>query len=70
MTVLKHSTFAMRRKYELFDDRMVIYYNTPKTMNLDESQGFSFYDRNVAMPCVILNKKNCGTQDFGLIMCV
>ena len=58
------------KEIRLFDDKMVIYYNIPKPINLDESQGFSFYQKNVEMPYVILNKKNCGTQDFGLIMCV
>ena len=52
----------------LYDDKMIIFYNTPKTINLDESQGFSFYDRNIKMPYVIQNKKNYGTQDFRLVM--
>lgn len=47
---------------------MIIFYNTPKTIDLDESQGFSFYDRNIKMPYVIQNKKNYGTQDFRLVM--
>ena len=29
----------------LFDDKMTIIYNTPKTMNLDASQGFLFIQR-------------------------
>lgn len=52
----------------LYDDKMIIFYNTPKTIDLDESQGFSFYDRNIKMPYVIQNKKNYGTQDFRLVM--
>ena len=52
----------------LFDDKMIIYYNIPQAIDLDESQGFSFYDKNVKMPYVIQNKRNYGTQDFKLIM--
>ena len=37
-------------------------------VNLDESQGFSFYDKNVKMPYVIQNKKYYGMKDFRLIM--
>lgn len=56
------------KEIRLFDDKMVIEYNTPKTINLDESQGFSFYDKNVKMPYVIQNKKYYGLKDFRLIM--
>ena len=52
----------------LYNDKMMIFYNTPKTIDLDDSQGFSFYDRNVKMRYVIQNKKNYGIQDFRLIM--
>ncbi len=37
------------KEIKLYDDEMIIYYNTPQTINLDESQGFSFYDKNVKM---------------------
>lgn len=56
------------KEIRLFDDKMIIEYNTPKTINLDESQGFSFYDKNVKMPYVIQNKKYYGLKDFRLIM--
>ena len=36
--------------------------------NLDESQGFSFYDKNVKMPYVIQNRQYYGLKDFRLIM--
>lgn len=52
----------------LFDDKIIICYNTPKTMNLDDSQGFSFCDKNVKMPYVIQNKNYYGLKDFRLIM--
>ena len=56
------------KEIQLYDDKMIIIYNTPKTINLDESQGFSFYDKNVKMPYVIQNKKYYGLKDFRLVM--
>ena len=56
------------KEIQLYDDKMLIIYNTPKTVNLDESQGFSFCDKNVKMPYVIQNKKYYGLKDFRLIM--
>lgn len=37
-------------------------------MNLDESQGFSFYDKNVKLPYVIQNREYYGLKDFRLVM--
>ena len=56
------------KEIQLYDDKMIIIYNTPNPINLDESQGFSFYDKNVRMPYVIQNKKYYGLKDFRLIM--
>ena len=56
------------KEIQLYDDKMIIIYNTPKTINLDESQGFSFCDKNVKMPYVIQNRKYYGLKDFRLIM--
>ncbi len=52
----------------LFDDKMTIIYNTPKTMNLDASQGFSFYAKNVQFPIYIQNKILPRMIDFELEM--
>ena len=52
----------------LFDDKMIIRYNTPSPINLDESQGFSFYDETIKMKVYKLKLKCYGTQDFRLIM--
>ncbi len=52
----------------LFDDKMTIIYNTPKTMNLDNSQGFSFYSKNVQFPIYIQNKILPRMIDFELEM--
>ena len=56
------------KEIQLFDDKMIIVYNTPKTLNLDESQGFSFYDNNVKYPIYIQNMKQPRMIDFHLIM--
>lgn len=47
---------------------MVIIYNTPKTLNLDKSQGFSFYDNNVNYQIYVQNMKQPRMIDFHLIM--
>jgi|GEM_PF-3878516 len=39
-----HIVFAPKYRRKVFYS-MIIFYNTPKTIDLDESQGFSFYDR-------------------------
>ncbi len=52
----------------LFDDKMTIIYNTPKTMNLDASQGFSFYAKNVQFPIYVQNKIFPIMIDFELEM--
>lgn len=56
------------KQIQLFDDKMVINYNSPKTMSLDESQGFSFYTDNVPYPIYIQNMKQPKMIDFQLIM--
>ncbi len=56
------------KEIQLFDDKMVIVYNSPKTMSLDESQGFSFYTENVPYPIYIQNMKQPKMIDFQLIM--
>lgn len=56
------------KQIQLFDDKMVIIYNSPKTLSLDESQGFSFYTDNVPYPIYIQNMKQPRMIDFQLIM--
>lgn len=38
------------KEIQLFDDKIIIVYNTPKTMSLDKSQGFSFLCGKRAVP--------------------
>ena len=56
------------KEIQLFDDKMIIIYNTPRTISLDESQGFSFYTDNVPYPIYIQNVKQPRMIDFQLIM--
>ena len=56
------------KEIQLFDDKMIIIYNTPRTISLDESQGFSFYTDNVPYPIYIQNVQEPRMTDFQLIM--
>ncbi len=52
----------------LFDDKMEIIYNTPRTLSLDESQGFLLYDGNSKMQMYETNGVCKGKTDFRLVM--
>ena len=54
------------KEIRLFDDKMIIIYNTP--ISLDESQGFCFYEDNVPYPIYIQNKIKPRMIDFQLEM--
>ena len=54
----------------LFNDKMIITYNTPQKMDLGESQGFSFYDRIVKIPFFFQDRNDIGLRDFRLIMAI
>lgn len=56
------------KSIELYDDKMIITYNTPRPVDLDESHGFSFYDKNVKTARVIQNRKYVNYENFRLIM--
>ena len=58
------------KEIQLFDDKMIIIYNTPRKISLDESQGFSFYMDNVPYPTYIQNGQEPRMIDFQLIMCI
>ncbi len=46
---------------------MIIIYNTPRTISLDENPDFSFYTVNVPYPIYIQNVKQPRMIDFQLI---
>ena len=54
------------KEIQLFDDKMIIIYYTP--ISLDESQGFCFYENNVPYPIYIQNKIKPRMIDFQLEM--
>ena len=56
------------KEIQLFDDKMIIIYNTPRTLSLDESQGFSFYIDSVPFPKYIQNMKQPRMLVFEMIM--
>ena len=55
------------RQIELFDDKMIITYNTPNK-SLDNSQGLCFYNCNVPYPIYVQNVISPRMTDFRLIM--
>ena len=54
----------------LYDDRMVIHYNTPQPISPDESQGFSFFIGNCKMPYHVQNSTALRYKDFELTMLI
>ncbi len=52
----------------LFDDEMHIYYNSPLMISPDESQGFSFCDRNAQIPVHIQNCLEMRSKTIRLTM--
>ena len=37
----------------LYDDKMVITYNTPLYKGSDDDRGFSFYEKTLFLPCTV-----------------
>ena len=56
------------KQITLYDDKIIIQYNSPIKAGPDESRGFSFYERQLKMPYVIQNRENYGFKEFLLIM--
>ncbi len=52
----------------LFDDAIHIYYNSPLMISPDESQGFSFCDRNAQIPVHIQNCLETRSKTIRLTM--
>lgn len=58
------------KRIKLFDDKMVIQFNTPRQMNLDVSQGFSFCRKIVNLPVVIVEKRHYYKREFVVELCI
>ena len=41
------------KEITLYDDKMIITYNTPLNEGSDENRGFSFYEKMLYLPCVV-----------------
>lgn len=55
------------KEIKLFDDKIIITYNTPNN-SLDDSQGYCFYNSNIPYPIYVQNVINPRMIDFRLIM--
>lgn len=56
------------KQITLYDDKIIIQYNSPVKAGPDESRDFSFYEKQLKMPYVIQNRENYGFKEFLLIM--
>lgn len=69
-------TYAIRRMcskilcHKLYDDKIIIQYNSPVKAGLDESRDFSFYEKQVKMPYVRQNKKDLQYRKFTIVLSV
>lgn len=58
------------KQITLYDDKMIIQYNSPLKVSSDESRDFSFCQKQLKMPYVRQNRDKCGFKEFLLIMSV
>ena len=58
------------KQITLYDDKMIIQYNSPLKVSSDESRDFSFYPKQLKMAYVRQNRDKCGFKEFLLIMSV
>lgn len=61
---------ALVKQITLYDDKMIITYNSPVSAGPDESRDFFFYQRTVDMPYVRQNKKETQYREFTLVLAV
>ncbi len=59
---------ALVKQITLYDDKMIIAYNSPVRAGPDESRNYSFYEKQLKMPYVIQNREYYGLKDFRLVM--
>ena len=58
------------KQITLYDDKMIIAYNSPVSAGHDESRDFFFYRRTVEMPYVRQNKKVTQYREFTVLFVV
>lgn len=61
---------ALVKQITLYDDKMIITYNSPLSAGPDESRDFFFYRRTVEMPYVRQNKKGFQYREFAILFVV
>lgn len=54
----------------LYDDEVKIYFNSPLTISPEESQGFSFYNKNICIPEYAKNGYAMRNKDIKLTMTI
>lgn len=58
------------KQITLYDDKIIIQYNSPIKAGPDESRDFSFYEKQLKMPYVRQNKKDLQYRKFTIVLSV
>lgn len=58
------------KQITLYDDKIIIQYNSPIKAGPDESRDLSFYEKQLKMPYVIQNKKDLQYRKFTIVLSV
>ncbi len=58
------------KQITLYDDKIIIQYNSPVKAGPDESRDFSFYEKQLKMPYVRQNKKELQYRKFTIVLSV
>lgn len=58
------------KQITLYDDKIIIQYNSPVKAGPDESRDFSFYEKQLKMPYVRQNKKDLQYRKFTIVLSV
>ena len=59
---------TLLKQITLYDDKIIIQYNSPVKASPDESRDFSFYEKQLKMPYVRQNKKELQYRKFILVL--
>ena len=58
------------KQIKLYDDKIIIQYNSPVKAGPDESRNFSFYEKQLKMPYVRQNKKDLQYRKFTIVLAI